>query len=214
MPASSVAVEIKRAVGAIASVSGTVETRFCGSNESAALTTSGNVPHAVGVPLISPLRASSIRPAGKAPDAMLHETVPTCPLDVPARLNPVPTRPSSAGAIDATNDGALIVSVAVAVAMSVGQFASTACSPIENTPAAVGVPETRPDASSVTPSGNAPSVIDHCADPVPPDAVALAAYGALKSPVSSVVVVITSEDGSTLSVSGFASTRPAVQESC
>src|SRR5436305_1860510 len=137
MPAASVAVEIESVVGAIESVSGTVDTRFCVSNESAALTTSGNVPHAVGVPAISPLAASSITPPGSAPDATLHDTLPTCPLEPPARLNAVPTRPSSAGAIDATNGGALIVSVTVAVAMSVGQFASTAWSAIENTPGAV-----------------------------------------------------------------------------
>src|SRR6185436_5277949 len=49
------------------------------------------VPHIVGVPAISPEKGSRFSPAGRSPDATLHETLPSVPLTPGARRNGSPT---------------------------------------------------------------------------------------------------------------------------
>ena len=52
------------------------------ASESVACTVNEDVPAAVGVPLIMPVPAPSVRPAGSVPELTAHVTAPVAPLAV------------------------------------------------------------------------------------------------------------------------------------
>ena len=58
-----------------------VVTEFGGAVESVTLTVMGEVPAAVGVPVMAPVLGLKVRPAGSVPVARLQVTAPVPPAD-------------------------------------------------------------------------------------------------------------------------------------
>ncbi|MEO8368210.1 MAG: hypothetical protein ABI806_03350 [Candidatus Solibacter sp.] len=113
--------------------------------ESVTLTVKENGPPVVGVPVIAPVVGLSVRPAGRAPEAIANVYGAVPPVTVIAELYGAPTVP-----VVAETHSAVIVGGAMVIEQP--ELRDTACPPVESVavtvklkvPDAVGVPEMEP----------------------------------------------------------------------
>ena len=128
------------------------------------------VPAVVGVPLIAPVPAFNVSPAGSAPAVTLHVYGGVPPVAAIVCEYAVDTVPAGSGLpLLIVRVGGLIVSVYALDAVCGGAAAS--CTPTVKlaVPAVVGVPVMAPvELFSVSPAGNDPAVIAHVYGVVPP----------------------------------------------
>ena len=82
LPLGSEALEIaKVGAAALMTMLSAVVTEFGGVAESVTFTAMGEVPAAVGVPVMAPVLGLKVRPAGRVPVARLQVTAPVPPAD-------------------------------------------------------------------------------------------------------------------------------------
>ncbi len=100
VPLGSEAVEIAK-VGAAAwmVMLSAAETEFGGLAESVAFTVMGEVPAAVGVPVMAPVPGFKVRPAGSVPVARVQVTTPVPPVDCNVALYGVFETPSGSDVV-------------------------------------------------------------------------------------------------------------------
>ena len=127
------------------------------------------VAAAVGVPLITPVVAPNVNPAGSVPEVncQLYDGVPPC---APSEKEyDVPTAPFGSADVVICRPGGSIVKLRVVVPVCTGGPGSVTLKLREvAVTAAVGVPLIRPDAFSVSPAGSVPEVNCQLWEPAPP----------------------------------------------
>ena len=128
----------------------------------------------VGVPLIVPPWLK-LRPAGKDPDASVHEYGVVPPEAVSVNEYAVPTIPFGTEAVVIVSVGALALMLMESglVATSIGAEESVTCTVKLDWPALVGVPLMVPPLLKLRPAGNAPAETVHEYGAVPPEAVSV-----------------------------------------
>src|SRR5271165_6242107 len=167
-----------------------------GTSESVTFTVKFVVPAAVGVPLIAPVDAFSVNPAGKLPTdiAQLYGVVP--PVAANVCKYPAPTCPFANDAVVIVSVGDAIVFNSAAVFDTAGTSASVTFTVKLVLPAAVGVPLIAPvDAFSVNPAGRLPTDIAQLYGVVPPVAANVCEYPTPTCPFANDAVVIVSVGG-------------------
>src|SRR5580704_5226394 len=136
------------------------------------------VPNEVGMPLIAPVEAFRVRPAGSEPALTDHVYGETPPVAETLVLSSEPSTPFGS-VIGVMARAEFVVMLTDPEAVRGGTAESTTCTLKFVVPVAVGVPEIRPvDPFSDKPVGSVvPPVKDHVSGGTAPEAVRLAAYG-------------------------------------
>ena len=133
--------------------------------ESVAFTVKFAVPATVGVPVIAPVPAFSVKPVGREPVVIDQVTAPVPPVAPNVALYAEPTVPPGKLVVEIAN-GELTVIVRAFVAVCAGVPESVAFTVKLAVPAAVGVPVIAPVlALSVSPAGSAPEAMDQVTAP-------------------------------------------------
>jgi len=158
----------------------------------------------VGVPVIVPVVAFSVRPAGKEPTETLKVYGDVPPLAVTVCEYAVPAI-GTASVVGATTTVATFTvklnawlplnGAPVPVLLSVALMLKL------NGPPAVAVPERTPALESVKPAGNVPEVTEYVYGDVPPDAVSVVVYAVPTVALVSVVCVTDTVGAAITSVS-------------
>ena len=144
----------------------------------------------VGIPLISPVPAASVNPAGSVPELTAQVTAPTAPEAVRVWLYNVPTVPFG-NVVGKIVNTPITVSVYARVPVCVNE--SVDCTVNDDDPAAVGVPLKTPvPDASIKPAGSVPTVTAHVTAPVAPEAEIVWLYTVPTVPLGNVAGAIPS----------------------
>jgi hypothetical protein len=132
------------------------------SVESVTVTAKENGPAVVGVPVIAPVVAFSVRPGGSAPELTVNVYGARPPVTVIAELYGVPTVPVMVAAHCAVMvGGAIVIPQLLVIVPAAVPLESVTCAVKLNGPAVVGVPVIAPVvAFSVRPGGRDPVTIE------------------------------------------------------
>ena len=124
------------------------------------------VPAVVGVPLITPVEAFKLNPAGRTPIVILQLYGVLPPEAVRVWLYTLPTLPSARVAVVTLTLPNIVIASAL---LAVAPFASVTCTVKLLVPAAVGVPLITPiDVFRLKPAGSVPESIPHVYGVLPP----------------------------------------------
>jgi hypothetical protein len=167
---------------------------FCtGEEVSVTCTVKLDWPPLVGVPLIVPLWLK-VRPAGRDPEANVHEYGSVPPEAVSAVEYAVPTVPlgNELEVIASGDPLALIVMEKALDAFCTGEEESVTCAVKLDWPALVGVPLIVPFVLKLRPAGRVPDANVHEYGSVPPDALSVVEYAVPTVPLGNEVEVIAS----------------------
>jgi hypothetical protein len=164
-----------------------------GEVASVTLTVKVKEPDAVGVPVIVPLDAASVRPAGSAPELMLQLYGVVPPVAPSVVEYAVLTRPDGTELVvicsGVTAAATVIVNDCVAVC-AVGVVESTTLAVKLKEPDVVGVPDIVPAvADRLSPAGNAPELMLQLYGVDPPVAPSVVEYAVLTRPDGTELVV-------------------------
>jgi len=126
--------------------------------ESTAFAVKLNVPAVVGAPVMAPVVAFNVRPAGRLPEEIENVYGPTPPIATSAELYATPTWAVTPGQASAIGADTVIVQLVVAAV----PVESTSLTVKLNVPAVVGVPAMAPVVVfSVRPGGRLPEEIEN-----------------------------------------------------
>ena len=129
----------------------------CGVPESVACAVKLDMPAVVGVPVIAPVAAFKVRPAGKVPTEIAHVTAGVPPLDCSVALYTELTAPVASELLVITSCWTM-VRLSAFVTFCWGVPESAAWTVKLDVPAVVGVPEITPVlALRVSPAGSEPT---------------------------------------------------------